>query len=195
MLYVYSSSLWLSDMTSVILADELPHDVTGAEELIQRLQEHKTEIDARKTSIDLFLRKGKKLVASNHYAKDEVKTLTIYSPHSLPPSLPPSPFLHILTFFPSDTREDELSWRPSQQSPQALGDEARRLWGTLGQSKIQRRLRASGSMDRCSGRTTKGWWLWSKREREREKERRIEKKRRGEERKSGDNNEKRIYKG
>ena len=77
MLYVYSSSLWLSDMTSVILADELPHDVTGAEELIQRLQEHKTEIDARKTSIDLFLRKGKKLVASNHYAKDEVKTLKL----------------------------------------------------------------------------------------------------------------------
>ena len=65
-------------MRSVILADELPHDVTGAEELIQRLLEHKTEIDARKTSINLFLRKGKKLVASNHYAKDEVKQYYLF---------------------------------------------------------------------------------------------------------------------
>ena len=94
-------------MRSVILADELPHDVTGAEELIQRLLEHKTEIDARKTSINLFLKKGKKLVASNHYAKDEVKkcnykvVLDVFSFSNLP-SATPLPLL-------IDTRENELS--------------------------------------------------------------------------------------
>ena len=68
-----SLSLWLSDMNMVILADELPHDVTGAEELLQRLSEHKTEMDARKNNFAVFLSKGKKLISGNHYAKEEVR--------------------------------------------------------------------------------------------------------------------------
>ena len=62
-------------MRTVILADELPHDVTGAEELLQRLLEHKNEIDAKKTSFASFLAKGRKLIANNHYARDEVSTV------------------------------------------------------------------------------------------------------------------------
>jgi spectrin beta len=71
-------SLWLVDMKTVILADEAPHDVNGAEELIQRLLEHKTEIDARKNSFTSFLAKGKKLVDNNHYAKDEIQNKMKY---------------------------------------------------------------------------------------------------------------------
>ena len=59
-------------MRMVILADELPQDVTGAEELLQRLSEHKTEIDAHKNNFTAFQNKGKKLIAANHYAIDEV---------------------------------------------------------------------------------------------------------------------------
>lgn len=66
-------NLWLSDMRMVILADELPQDVTGAEELLQRLSEHKTEIDAHKNNFTAFQSKGKKLIAANHYAIDEIK--------------------------------------------------------------------------------------------------------------------------
>ena len=38
---------WVSSMKSLICTDELATDVTGAEALIERHNEHRTEIDAR----------------------------------------------------------------------------------------------------------------------------------------------------
>ena len=59
-------------MKLVILAEELPQDIAGAEELLQRLSEHKTEIDDHKNDFSTFQSKGKSLVSAKHYAKDEV---------------------------------------------------------------------------------------------------------------------------
>jgi spectrin alpha len=38
---------WISSMKGLIASDELANDVTGAEALLERHQEHRTEIDAR----------------------------------------------------------------------------------------------------------------------------------------------------
>lgn len=65
-------SLWTNDMQTLVEADELPQDVAGAEELLQRHSEHKTEIDSTKNSFSAFQKEGKRLISSNHYAKDEV---------------------------------------------------------------------------------------------------------------------------
>lgn len=66
-------SLWANDMKTVIEADELPQDVPGAEELLQRHSEHKGEIDTRRNSFKSFQREGQKLISANHYAKEDVR--------------------------------------------------------------------------------------------------------------------------
>jgi spectrin alpha len=47
-------SSWISDMRSLLLADELAIDVSGAEALILRHREHKAEMDAREGSFQDF---------------------------------------------------------------------------------------------------------------------------------------------
>ena len=47
-------SSWISDMQSLLLADELAIDVSGADALIQRHKEHKAEMDAREDSFQAF---------------------------------------------------------------------------------------------------------------------------------------------
>merc|ERR550519_2731185 len=64
---------WISDMKSVISADELAKDVSGAEALLERHQEHKSEIDAREDSFRATAEAGKMLLESGHYASDEVQ--------------------------------------------------------------------------------------------------------------------------
>ena len=66
-------TLWINDMKAVITADELAKDVSGAEALLERHQEHKSEIDAREDSFKATSEAGKMLLESNHYASDEVK--------------------------------------------------------------------------------------------------------------------------
>ena len=66
-------TLWINDMKAVITADELAKDVSGAEALLERHQEHKSEIDAREDSFRATAEAGKMLLESNHYASDEVK--------------------------------------------------------------------------------------------------------------------------
>merc|ERR550519_2033747 len=66
-------SLWINDMKAVIGADELAKDVSGAEALLERHQEHKSEIDAREDSFRATAEAGKMLLESGHYASDEVK--------------------------------------------------------------------------------------------------------------------------
>ncbi|KAK9736583.1 Variant SH3 domain [Popillia japonica] len=81
---------WINDMKAIISADELAKDVTGAEALLERHQEHKGEIDAREDSFaatiaakgeidareDSFaatIAAGQQLLERGHYATDEVK--------------------------------------------------------------------------------------------------------------------------
>ena len=59
-------------MSAVLMADELPQDVTGAEAVLGNHVEHKGEIDARQDSFDAFRRTGEELIAATHYASNEV---------------------------------------------------------------------------------------------------------------------------
>lgn len=60
-------------MKAIISADELAKDVTGAEALLERHQEHKGEIDAREDSFAATIAAGQQLLERGHYATDEVK--------------------------------------------------------------------------------------------------------------------------
>ncbi|KAI4458382.1 troponin [Holotrichia oblita] len=64
---------WINDMKAIISADELAKDVTGAEALLERHQEHKGEIDAREDSFAATIAAGQQLLERGHYATDEVK--------------------------------------------------------------------------------------------------------------------------
>ena len=63
---------WINSMKGLIASDELATDVTGAEALLERHQEHRTEIDARAGTFQAFELFGKQLLQANHYASDEV---------------------------------------------------------------------------------------------------------------------------
>ncbi|XP_077298885.1 alpha spectrin [Arctopsyche grandis] len=65
---------WMSDMQTIISADELAKDVAGAEALLERHQEHKGEIDARGDSLGACLSAGHELVDSGHPAATEVSS-------------------------------------------------------------------------------------------------------------------------
>ena len=60
---------------AILLADELPQDVSGAEAILANHVEHKSEIDARQASFAAFKSTGEGLIAANHYASSEVSTL------------------------------------------------------------------------------------------------------------------------
>jgi spectrin alpha len=69
---------WINDMKSLITNDELAKDVNGAEALLERHAEHKSEIDAREDSIRAAAEAGQMLLNSGHYASEEVtEKLTI----------------------------------------------------------------------------------------------------------------------
>ena len=64
---------WISSMKGLISSDELATDVTGAEALLERHQEHRTEIDARAGTFQAFELFGQQLLQANHYASMEVQ--------------------------------------------------------------------------------------------------------------------------
>eukprot|EP00118_Oscarella_pearsei_P025242 m.307813 g.307813 ORF g.307813 m.307813 type:complete len:2422 (+) comp42859_c0_seq1:216-7481(+) len=64
---------WVNDMKAQLSADDLASDVSGAEALLERHQEHKGEIDAREDIFKSTTQFGQGLVQSGHYAADEVK--------------------------------------------------------------------------------------------------------------------------
>merc|ERR550532_60587 len=64
---------WISSMKGLIASDELASDVTGAEALLERHQEHRTEIDARAGTFQAFELFGQQLLQANHYASMEVQ--------------------------------------------------------------------------------------------------------------------------
>jgi len=66
-------SAWIQSMLGLVASDELASDVTGAEALLERHQEHRTEIDARAGTFQAFELFGHHLLQSNHYASPEVQ--------------------------------------------------------------------------------------------------------------------------
>lgn len=54
-------------------SDELANDVTGAEALLERHQEYRTEIDSRAATFQAFEQFGNQLLASQHYASENIK--------------------------------------------------------------------------------------------------------------------------
>ncbi|GFT44789.1 spectrin alpha chain [Nephila pilipes] len=64
---------WIQSMMSLVSSEELANDVTGAEALLERHQEHRTEIDARAGTFQAFEMFGQQLLQSGHYASVEVQ--------------------------------------------------------------------------------------------------------------------------
>ncbi|KAL8606296.1 hypothetical protein ACOMHN_024191 [Nucella lapillus] len=64
---------WISSMMALVSSDELAKDVTGAEALLERHQEHRTEIDARAGTFQAFESLGQQLLQNQHYASDDVQ--------------------------------------------------------------------------------------------------------------------------
>lgn len=63
---------WINSVMSLVSSDELAVDVTGAEALLERHQEHRTEMDARAGTFQAFDMFGKQLLESQHYASVEI---------------------------------------------------------------------------------------------------------------------------
>ncbi|KAG5885767.1 hypothetical protein JTB14_031203 [Gonioctena quinquepunctata] len=64
---------WINSMLGLVSSEELANDVTGAEALIERHQEHRTEIDARAGTFHALEQFGQQLLNSNHYASPEIQ--------------------------------------------------------------------------------------------------------------------------
>ncbi|XP_040180668.1 spectrin alpha chain, non-erythrocytic 1 isoform X1 [Rana temporaria] len=64
---------WINGIGGLVSSEELAKDVTGAEALLERHQEHRTEIDARAGTFQAFEHFGQQLLARGHYASPEIK--------------------------------------------------------------------------------------------------------------------------
>uniref|UniRef100_A0A6G4ZWG4 Putative alpha-spectrin n=1 Tax=Rhipicephalus microplus TaxID=6941 RepID=A0A6G4ZWG4_RHIMP len=60
-------------MMALVSSDELANDVTGAEALLERHLEHRTEIDARAGTFQAFEMFGQQLLQNGHYASAEIQ--------------------------------------------------------------------------------------------------------------------------
>ncbi|XP_072162112.1 spectrin alpha chain [Bemisia tabaci] len=64
---------WIGSMMGLVSSDELASDITGAEALLERHGEHRTEIDARAGTFQAFEMFGQQLLQSGHYASVEIQ--------------------------------------------------------------------------------------------------------------------------
>ncbi|XP_061836679.1 spectrin alpha chain, non-erythrocytic 1 isoform X1 [Nerophis lumbriciformis] len=64
---------WINGIRGLVSSEELAKDVTGAEALLERHQEHRTEIDARVGTFQAFEQFGQQLLAQGHYASPDIK--------------------------------------------------------------------------------------------------------------------------
>lgn len=64
---------WITNTTQLVSSDEMASDVTGAEGLLERHQEYRTEIDARAGTFVAFEQFGNQLLAARHYASADVE--------------------------------------------------------------------------------------------------------------------------
>nr|CDS29622.1 Spectrin alpha actinin [Hymenolepis microstoma] len=64
---------WMNTMYALVNSNDLANDVTGAEALIERHQDHRAEIDARAATFANFDAFGHELLDSKHYASPEIQ--------------------------------------------------------------------------------------------------------------------------
>lgn len=64
---------WINEMLAQITAPELAKDVAGAEALIAKIQEQKTEVDSRNEAFDTFYITGTKLIRDGHFLANEIQ--------------------------------------------------------------------------------------------------------------------------
>ncbi|XP_049277717.1 spectrin beta chain, non-erythrocytic 1 isoform X2 [Anopheles funestus] len=64
---------WINEMLAKITAPDLAKDVAGAEALIVKIKEHRTEVEARKEAFEVFNRTGRKLIHDKHFLANEVQ--------------------------------------------------------------------------------------------------------------------------
>ena len=60
-------------MQALVSSDELAKDTSGAEALLERHQEHRTEIDARAAAFNAFDSFGGQLLVRHHFASSEIQ--------------------------------------------------------------------------------------------------------------------------
>lgn len=60
-------------MNQLVSTNELANDVTGAEALLERHQDYRTEIDARAGTFQAFEQFGDQLIHNRHYASEDIK--------------------------------------------------------------------------------------------------------------------------
>ncbi|CAJ0599218.1 unnamed protein product [Cylicocyclus nassatus] len=63
---------WISSMKRLVSSQELGDDVTGAEALLERHQEYRTEIDYHKATFQAFEQFGDQLLNNNHHASEDI---------------------------------------------------------------------------------------------------------------------------
>ena len=68
-----SLSAWVSSMQALVSSDELAKDTSGAEMLLERHQEHRTEIDAKAAAFNAFDSFGSQLLLRQHFASSEIQ--------------------------------------------------------------------------------------------------------------------------
>lgn len=64
---------WIASMNQLVSSQELANDVTGAEALLERHQEYRTEIDSRAATFQAFDQFGNQLLNSHHYAAADIE--------------------------------------------------------------------------------------------------------------------------
>ncbi|XP_039432326.1 spectrin beta chain, non-erythrocytic 1 isoform X2 [Culex pipiens pallens] len=64
---------WINEMLARITAPDLAKDVAGAETLIAKIKEHRTEVDSRSEAFETFYKTGSKLIKDGHFLANEVQ--------------------------------------------------------------------------------------------------------------------------
>jgi len=64
---------WINEMVAKVTAPELARDVPGAEALLSRHNEYKSEIDTREEAFEKFYRTGQKLIEQGHFLAKEIE--------------------------------------------------------------------------------------------------------------------------
>ncbi|CAH2100408.1 unnamed protein product [Euphydryas editha] len=64
---------WINSMMALVSSEELANDVTGAEALLERHQEHRTEMDARAGTFQALELFGQQLLQGGHYASVDIQ--------------------------------------------------------------------------------------------------------------------------
>ena len=57
---------------AIISADELAHDLPGAEAMMVQYKEHRAEVDSRKEAFTKFNQTGQAFLRNKHFLSDEV---------------------------------------------------------------------------------------------------------------------------